>query len=251
MYDRAGNLGTLDVFPKIDKTPPLLILNNIPTQVLLNQAVTPSPQFHDTLSGLLSVDCPPMDTATIGQKTATCTARDLAGNIASVSRNYRVVYAIDASQPPLSDRSRTYELRSLRYATLEWTAKDASGRAVDSVSLVRVSTAALASCPASPVVTLPASMATAGESYFEALGAGRYRYHWWVPTPATTGCMSVTLELDDGSRHTAIFRVLPKTMRTGGPQPAELPRPRSRNVGGDAVSPSANTGARRPGPQRR
>jgi hypothetical protein len=251
MYDRAGNLGSLDLFPKIDKTPPLLIHNTIPSLVLLNQAVTPSPVFHDSLSGLLSVDCPPMDTATVGQKTATCTARDLAGNTASASRSYRVVYAIGATLPPLSDRTRTYELRSLRYATLEWTAKDASDLPVNNVSLVRASATPLAACPSAQVVTLPASTAAAGDSYFESLGEGRYRYHWWVPTPTSVGCVSLTLELDDGSRHTAVFRVVPKTMRTGGPQPAELPRPRSRGAANDPAAPSTNTGPRRAGPRRR
>lgn len=222
MYDRAGNLGELELYPKIDKTPPLLILNTIPTVAVLNQNITASATFHDSLSGLLSVICTPMDTATIGEKNATCTATDLAGNTATASRKYRVVYALSATQAPLSDRTRVYRVRTPRFATLEWFAKDASGNPVTTVSLARTPSSAIVACPAGDFVDLPVSAATGADSYFDHLGGGLYRYNWWIPTPVSNGCVSLTIELDDGSKYVAIFKVVPKTQRTGGPSPPEV-----------------------------
>lgn len=88
--DRAGNIGRAAYQVKVDKTGPALAPVVSPNPVALNGTASVSPGATDGVSGVASATCGPLNTATTGTKTVTCTATDNAGNSRSVSVSYTV-----------------------------------------------------------------------------------------------------------------------------------------------------------------
>jgi hypothetical protein len=94
--DVAGNCNPgIDAGPfQIDPTPPTLAPTISPSQVLLHGSATAIPNATDVTSGLASQSCGAVDTSTPGIHTLTCTAADIAGNIATAQVSYVVEYKI-------------------------------------------------------------------------------------------------------------------------------------------------------------
>jgi uncharacterized repeat protein (TIGR01451 family) len=78
----------------IDKTPPTLSPTVSPNPVLLNGAATATANGSDSLSGIATQSCDPLSLGSVGStKTESCNVSDKAGNTATGSTNYSVVYA--------------------------------------------------------------------------------------------------------------------------------------------------------------
>jgi alpha-tubulin suppressor-like RCC1 family protein len=91
-YDRAGNFrGVTTVTVSIDRVAPQLTATMPPAQLVQNAAHDFRLSASDALSGIASASCMPVETATLGTKTATCTATDKAGNVATQTSAYEVV----------------------------------------------------------------------------------------------------------------------------------------------------------------
>jgi alpha-tubulin suppressor-like RCC1 family protein len=91
-YDRAGNFrGGTSVTVNIDRVAPQLTATMPPAQLVQNATHDFRLGASDALSGIASASCTPVETATLGAKTATCTATDKAGNIATQTSAYDVV----------------------------------------------------------------------------------------------------------------------------------------------------------------
>ena len=92
--DVAGN-STSATSPtvKIDRTAPTLSPVITPKVVLFGQKATIAPGAADTGgSGLASASCQALDTTSVGAKTTTCTATDVAGNVTTATVRYTVAY---------------------------------------------------------------------------------------------------------------------------------------------------------------
>jgi hypothetical protein len=90
--DRAGNFrGGTSVTINIDRVAPELTATMPPAQLVQNAAHDFRLSASDALSGIASASCMPVETATLGTKTATCTATDKAGNVATQTSAYEVV----------------------------------------------------------------------------------------------------------------------------------------------------------------
>jgi hypothetical protein len=84
----------------VDSTPPTATISwpGDRTVFTLGSAFSPSYSCADSGSGVASCVASPFDTTTIGAKTFTVTATDYAGNTATASKAYTVVYPFDGFQ---------------------------------------------------------------------------------------------------------------------------------------------------------
>jgi hypothetical protein len=91
--DLAGNSASTTVSGiDIDKTAPTLSPSVSPDPVVLHGSASAAAGASDLLSGVASLRCGAVNTNTVGVQTLTCTATDEAGNTATQSVNYTVVY---------------------------------------------------------------------------------------------------------------------------------------------------------------
>jgi hypothetical protein len=95
--DLAGNTAPDSVAFKYDATAPTLNPSVSPNPVVLNASASASPGASDATAGLASAACGPVDTSSVGSHAVACTASDNAGNQASASAPYSVLYAAGGS----------------------------------------------------------------------------------------------------------------------------------------------------------
>ncbi len=219
--DYASNVSAPSnvVTVKIDKTAPTLNVAMPPATVLLNATHDFQLDAVDALSGIAAQSCSGFVTASIGTRTATCVATDRAGNQASRTATYKVVYGYAAISAPLTDPNQVYVVAAPRSVPFEWRLFDANGAAVTNATLTQT-TATDVTCPDTGM-NLPTP--PAGEtSGFAHLGDGVYRRNWWI-NYTVTGCVRLEVTLNDGSVRSGLIRVVPKAMRTGGNYPVSRP----------------------------
>ena len=96
--DAAGNTSQpVLVSIKLDATAPTLAPAFSPVPILLHGTSTATPNATDSGgSGMASQACRSLDTSTVGAHTVTCTASDVAGNTATVTPSYTVLYSTSA-----------------------------------------------------------------------------------------------------------------------------------------------------------
>ncbi len=117
--DKAGNSNSATVSGiNVDKTPPQVIINT-PANVgvyILNQALIADWSATDSLSGIASAtgtlpSGATIDTGTVGTKTFTVTATDIASNTATQTASYIIVYNFLGILPPIkTDGSSIFNL---------------------------------------------------------------------------------------------------------------------------------------------
>ncbi len=98
--DSEGNTSSAVVKQlKIDKKAPALIVG-APDNVYLHGSASANPTSSDNISGLAGAPtCDPISTASVGLRTVTCTATDVAGNSTTKSAVTTVRYRTVLSQP--------------------------------------------------------------------------------------------------------------------------------------------------------
>jgi hypothetical protein len=102
--DNAGNSSSnTQTGINIDTANPTLnpVVSSNPVQLGGNATVTPN--ASDSLSGIASQSCGALDTASVGTKTVTCTSTDNAGNTASASITYQVIYSWSGFFQPIDN----------------------------------------------------------------------------------------------------------------------------------------------------
>lgn len=135
--DKAGNVETAKVETiKLDKSDPVVVLNTPTGGVvyLLNQVVPADWSASDTVSGLFSSSGTvpsgdQIDTATVGAKSFTVTAKDMAGNETSQTVTYFVQYDFGGFLPPV-EGGREYKIN--RTIPVKFQLRDADGNYVSS-----------------------------------------------------------------------------------------------------------------------
>jgi hypothetical protein len=221
LFDNAGNLTSVFRTYKVDTTAPNLSLPSLPYPVLLNAATSQYlPSASDVHSGLASVVCTPLDTASVGEKTLSCTATDRVGNTTTRSATYVVGYEFTALSEPLSGYpSMVFQLQAPRSLRMDFRLRDANGAAVANAALAQTRVMPVA-CNGTifQMRTTPVSETDS----FEHQGSGMYRRNLWLNYTAT-GCFRVELILNDGVVRSGLIRVLPKNVRTPSPYPAARP----------------------------
>ncbi len=122
----------------VDTVPPLLAPTVTPNPVLLFGAAVADPHATDANSGVASASCDPVDTGSVGLKTLTCTAADLAGNTASAAVDYNVIYNFSLFTPPVSNPTVPNIVKAGQAVPLKWRIVDANGKPVIDLASVVV-----------------------------------------------------------------------------------------------------------------
>ena len=147
-----------------------------------------------------------INTATVGPKTFTVTAKDVAGNTTAVTRDYTVIYAMTLSplKTPANQGSAV---------PVQWALKDAQGNSINSLatmlkmeSVFNSAVVPAGGCVASASGTKellysPATGAAGGSNF--RLVTGGYQFNWdttttsTLPTITGKGCYTVLIYLND------------------------------------------------------
>ena len=139
--DRAGNIATTPTTPiRIDMTRPRLSATMPPAQLFVGATHDFRLSATDAVSGIASQSCTPIDTSPpsvldtgSGLRVATCTAIDRAGNIASVSTVYQVVFQVrrtdGAGQPMPQNEPTPKQMRRVLPESIRRSVKPAMPRA--------------------------------------------------------------------------------------------------------------------------
>ncbi len=205
------------VLPPIDTdtTPPTITLTT-PAEgavYLLGQTVNTDYACQDESggSGLASCvgDVPNgslIDTGSIGAKTFTVDAADNAGNIASVTHTYQVIYNFTGFFSPVDNPSTMNTAKAGQTIPLKWRITDADGNPVTNLTGVSVTAVSL-SCPSAPT-TDAIEEYVVSNSGLQNLGDGYYQWNWKSPSAYANTCKTLKLDLGEGAgfEHLALFQ---------------------------------------------
>lgn len=100
--DTTGNTGTAAVSFQYDATAPTLNPGVSPSPVMLNGTAIATAGATDATSGLATQAAGSVDTTTVGPHTISFTATDVAGNIATATVSYTVVYRTSGVRQPVN-----------------------------------------------------------------------------------------------------------------------------------------------------
>jgi hypothetical protein len=195
---------------QIDKTAPTLSPVVSPNPVVLNGTAAVASGAADALSGLASQSCGALATNTVGPKSVTCTATDLAGNTNSKAVSYNFMYRFDGFLQPINDTAHTTYCGSPCVASIfkggstvpvKFQLKDANGNVVQSASLpVWITPVKGGSTSASIDESVYSDPATSGTTY-RWDGVSQYIYNWSTKGFATGFYWRIGLTLDDGQTY--------------------------------------------------
>jgi hypothetical protein len=208
--DNAGNKETpvQSRTVQIDTTSPALAPTVSPDVVLLGGTATVTANATDALSGLASQSCGALDTSTVGSKSVTCTATDNAGNTASASVSYGVVYAFTGFLNPVDNLPVWNVAKAGQAVPFRWHVADAIGNPVTNLVSVTV-TAVTYNCALGTTDNQLEDYA-AGGSGLQNLGNGDYQFNWATPKAYANSCKTVMFNLGEGAgkEHAALFKFI-------------------------------------------
>jgi hypothetical protein len=189
----------------IDTIAPVLAPTVAPNPVLLHGSAVASPNATDENSGVASSTCEPVDTSSVGLKTLTCTAADYAGNTATATVSYNVIYGFSGFTSPVSKPPLVNRVNSGQTVPLKWRLVDAAGAPVTDLSAVKVTVKGYACALGStPDLVMEVS---AGGLGLQNLGDGYYQWDWKTPKQYAKSCKTLRLDLAEGPgmERTALF----------------------------------------------
>jgi hypothetical protein len=203
--DIKGNVsGVRSARFAVDTVPPVLNPTVTPNPVLLHGTAVADPNATDPNAGVASASCEPVDTSSVGLKTLTCTATDLAGNTATATVNYNVIYGFSGFTPPVAAPPQVNTANAGQTIPLKWRIVDTNGAPVTDLASVGVT-----------AVTLACSLGTTPDQSYETangglqnLGDGYYQFDWKTPKTYAMSCKTLTLDLAEGPgmERTALFQ---------------------------------------------
>jgi hypothetical protein len=211
--DTAGNTASVSFGPiLIDKTAPTLAPVVSPNPVYLNGSATVTANATDSGSGIATQSCGALVTNTVGTKTVTCTATDIAGNTATVSVSYQVIYRFEGFLSPVSIPGHTgvcaspcpfYLANRNSTIPIKFQLKDANGNVVQTAALPIWITPQRGSVLSVPIdgFTFPAPVASG--TTISRTGQ-QYHYNWKTKDFASGYYWRIGVKLDDGQTYFVI-----------------------------------------------
>jgi hypothetical protein len=147
-------------------------------------------------------DGAPLDTASVGPKAFAATGTDLAGNRATRSAGYAVVYAFSGFAAPV-DAGSVNAAKAGRTIPVKWRLTDQPGAAIATASsfVSITSQGGLGACVGTP----DAIETYTNASGLQYLGDGYWQFNWQTPKTYSGQCRTMTLTLADGVEKTATF----------------------------------------------
>lgn len=195
---------------QVDSTPPVItcpaggpFLLNSGEQAIGPAGVDASVSGLDEAASMLSGQ---VTTAAVGPQSLTFTAFDMAGNQASQSCSYNVIYDFSGFYPPIAQAPALNLVTAGSTIPLKWRLLDATGGPVINLSGVTVTAISL-SCPAGATQDQIEEYSS-GSSSLQYLGDGYYQWNWKSPTTYAGSCKTLKLNLGEGAgyEHFALFQ---------------------------------------------
>jgi hypothetical protein len=180
----------------VDTVPPVLDPTVTPNPVLLHGDAVAEPNATDSNSGVASASCEPVDTGSVGLKTLNCTATDLAGNTATATVAYNVIYDFSSFSSPVANPPELNTATAGGVVPLKWRLVDDTGAPVTDLAGVVVKAESLA-CSLGTTADQPQESA-AGKSGLQNLGDGYYQFNWATPKAYAESCKTLKLDLAEG-----------------------------------------------------
>jgi hypothetical protein len=180
---------------KIDKTDPAIVCPSPAPAFLLHQSpANVVGSFTDGGSGPSTGSASAAaDTSSVGGKSVTLSATDVAGNTSTKSCAYTVGFQMSDLFAP-SDKPNTMNVSTAGQAIpLKWRLTDAGGTPVTNLASATVSVTGV-SCTLGTTEDLIEEIA-AGSSGLQNLGDGYYQINWKSPTNYAGSCKSLNLSL--------------------------------------------------------
>jgi uncharacterized delta-60 repeat protein len=200
----AGGLNSVRVYIRRDATAPTLESFVSPDPVVLNGSAIAYLNSYDATSGVDSAGCDPVITSSVGVQTASCTATDFAGNMATVEVTYTVNYNFTGFSQPVDNSGVLNIAKAGQTVPLKFLISDANGNPVTDLTSVNVTTVSM-TCSGGTLSDTIEEYAT-GTSGLQNLGNGYYQWNWKTPTTYANSCKTVRLDLSEGIFHTALFQ---------------------------------------------
>jgi hypothetical protein len=213
-YQNSTKLGLSLTIVNSDTTPPTLNPIVSPNPIYLNGTATATANATDSGSGIATQSCGPVVTNTVGPHTVTCTATDNAGNTATATVSYNVIYRFDGFLQPINDTGHTQSCGSPCTVSIfkggstvpvKFQLKDANGNIVQAVSLPIWIAPQKGNATSSPVdESIYSDPATSGSNYLWD-GSSRYTYNWSTKNFAAGYYWRIGVRLDDGQIYYVII----------------------------------------------
>ncbi len=202
--DLAGNEGTASYNVMVDKTAPSLSPSVSPNPVILGGTATASANATDGGSGIASESCGTLDTGSVGVKTVTCSATDLAGNTASAMTTYSVMYNFFGFFQPVDNAPTINQVTAGRAIPVKFSLSGYQGM---NIFAPGYPTSQSVNCATGVTVDDIETTVTAGSSSlnYDAT-SGQYNYVWKTEKSWAGTCRQLNVKLADGSVRTALFK---------------------------------------------
>lgn len=206
--DLADNSSSTSVTLNIDKTQPEVIITTPVEQAeyLLNQSNLADWSVADTLSGIISSTATlpsgsAIDTATVGSKAFSVSAKDKAGNQKTLSLTYKVIYSFSGILPPVkSDGSSVFKLGST--IPIKFYLKDAQGNFVtNAVAKLIIQKFSDNEPIGEPIEATSTASSTTGNLFRYDTTDNQYIFNLSTKS-LSIGLWQLKVELDDTKRYT-------------------------------------------------
>jgi hypothetical protein len=208
--DAAGNSATAGAVSgfHIDKKGPSVACTTPAQSFLLNQSPADvTGTATDGGSGPSSQNVSaPAHTSSLGRKSVELTAQDNVGNVGGKMCAYSVGYIFDGLFAPVDKPNTLNVSRAGQTIPLKWKLTDGDGNPVTTLTSVRLVVNPSPCMAGSPTDDLEEY--TAGSSGLQNLGGGYYQFNWKTPVDYAGSCMSLSLNLGEGTERgpVALFR---------------------------------------------
>jgi hypothetical protein len=175
---------------------------------IVGSAVSTSFRCSDALSGIQSCSGPTtLDTASVGERTATFTGTDRAGNTTSLTVTYGVTWAFEGFLAPVDNAPTVNSGKAGKTYPVKWRLRTAGGQyltelsAIESIRYESVSCSTWLGDPLAALETASTGATSLRNS------AGTYVYDW--RTPSRPGCYVLRVTVADGlqTTYTANFNL--------------------------------------------
>jgi hypothetical protein len=187
----------------IDTTAPTLAPVVSPNSIILGGSATVTSGAADTLSGLASQSCGSLNTSSVGAKSVSCTASDNAGNSASASANYQVVYPWSGFFQPVDNLPTVNSVKAGSAVPVNFSLGGSYGLDIFAAGYPKVQAVACSS--SAPIDDVEQTVTAGASSLSYDAASGLYSYTWKTDKAWAGQCRQLVVRLVDGTEHVAAF----------------------------------------------
>jgi hypothetical protein len=203
--DNAGNTASdTQTGINIDKTSPTLNPVVSPNPVLLNGSATVTTNASDSLSGLASQSCGTVDTSSVGAKSVSCSATDNAGNSASASASYQVIYNFSGFFSPVDNLPTLNQVKAGSSIPVKFGL--AGNQGLNILASGSPSSQTIGCSSGAAVDDIEETVTAGSSSLSYDAATDTYSYVWKTNKSWANTCRQLIVTLVDGTQHQANFK---------------------------------------------